>query len=118
MRIDRKKQEELMKRKGNSTRTIIQGVWLIISFVASYFIVTTLMSQGFITYSLLYSRLSIPRSVPSWVLLGALMFFVVVLFQFFLAFGFFISDPQGRRRLGDPSIHSRNKDPFDNERGR
>jgi hypothetical protein len=41
------------------------------------------------------------------------MLIIVFIMQFILIFGFMISAPEGRRKLGDPTMKSRNKDPFD-----
>lgn len=113
MRLEKKHQEELAKRKGMATKTIIQGIGLIISFAIAYFVTTYLFNQEILTYPMLYNALSIPRSVPEWAILGGLMVIIVFVMQFAMFVGFFLVNPEGRRRLGDPSLHSRNVDPYD-----
>ncbi|MFO7537760.1 MAG: hypothetical protein R6X32_06835 [Chloroflexota bacterium] len=113
MRLEKKNQEILNKRKGLTGRTIIQMIWLLISFAVAYFAVTYLLNEGVITYQRIYSQLGLPRSVPEAVLLFGMMFVIVFIMQFILIFGFMIGAPEGRRKLGDPTIKSRNKDPFD-----
>ncbi|MFO7682198.1 MAG: hypothetical protein R6X34_19335, partial [Chloroflexota bacterium] len=60
----------------------------------------------------------VPRFVPSWVFSVAIIIFITLLMQFFLVFGFMLASPEGRRSTGDPSLHSRRKEPFDDQRGR
>jgi TRAP-type C4-dicarboxylate transport system permease small subunit len=113
MRLEKKNEEMLAKRKGLTGRTIIQTIWLAISFVAAYFFINYLIDQDYISYDQIYNGFSLPRSVPEWAILVGLMLIIVFIMQFILIFGFMISAPEGRRKLGDPTMKSRNKDPFD-----
>lgn len=113
MRLEKKKQEELNKRKGLTGRTIAMVIWLIISFAVAYFLVEYLFSGGHLTESLYYEELLIPDSVPLLGLKLITMFGIVVAMQIIFYLGFFFASPEGRRRTGDPSLSSRNKDPFD-----
>ena len=113
MRLQKKEEEELARREGLTGNTIIQVIWLAISFGIAYFLTNALEAQGTIRYLSLYNALSIPTTVPKWVVQGGLMLVIVIFMQFimFIAFAFF--SPEGRRRTGEPSLHSRTKDPFD-----
>jgi hypothetical protein len=116
MRLDKKREEELARRKGLAIKTIIQGVWLLISFAVAYYLSTYLIDQGVISYSQLYNQFFIPRVIPEPVLLGGLMLLIVIVMQFFLYVGFAFASPEGRRRSGTPTLHSRHPDPFDERR--
>ncbi|HEX6386373.1 MAG TPA: hypothetical protein VF177_17005 [Anaerolineae bacterium] len=115
MRLEKKRDEELAERKGMTGKTIIQIVWLLISFVIAYFLSVYLFEQEVITYNMLYTQLAIPRDVPREALLGGLMLLIVMVMQMFLILGFVIASPEGRRRTGEPSLRSRKKDPFDDQ---
>ncbi len=117
MRLEKKRDEELARRKGLTGRTIFATFWLLISIVIGYFLVDYLIDQGLLSLNMFY-QLGIPRSVPSVVFFWVLVLIVVAIMQFFLMFGFMIASPEGRRRTGEPTLYSRNKDPFDNEGGR
>lgn len=117
MRLEKKREEELAQRKGMTGRTIIASIWLLISIVAGYFLVTYLIDQDYLSLSIFYSW-GVPRAIPEWVFLVALILVVVAIMQFFLFFGFMMVSPEGRRRTGDPSLYSRSKDPFGDQGGR
>ncbi len=112
MRLEKKHEEELEKRKGLAGKTIIQVIWLIISFIIAYFLVQYLINNNYLSYSMIYG-VGIPREVPEVVILLTLMLFIVVAMQFFLFIGFAFTNPEGRRRTGTPTLHSRTKDPYD-----
>ncbi len=116
MRIQKKKDEELAQRKGLTGRTIIMVIWLGLSFAVAYFLTTYLFNNDIVTYNMFYNDLRIPASIPKWGVQFIFMFAIVVMMQFFLYLGFFFASPEGRRRTGDPSMRSRNKDPFDDGR--
>lgn len=116
MRLDKLREAEVAKRQGSTGRTIIQAIWLIISFAIAYFVSQWLFDQNIVTYNFFYNQLYIPRAVPRWMVLGGFMLFLVIIMQFFVMFGFFIGTPQGRQKSGKASAFSRNPDPFDNER--
>ena len=112
MRLEKKREEELERRKGSTGKTIIQFVWLLISFVIAYFVVKYIFDTGYLTYNMIYG-VGIPRSIPTIVITGVLMLVVVVIMQFFLFIGFMFANPEGRRRTGDPTLKSKTKDPYD-----
>ncbi|HIP73612.1 MAG TPA: hypothetical protein EYH05_19720 [Anaerolineae bacterium] len=113
MRIEKKKEEELAERKGLTKRTIAQLIWLGLSFVLGYFLAEYLFDSGVLTPSLFYVQLFIPRSVPQWGLVLMVTVAIVIVLQIMFVFGFILASPEGRRRTGNPSLRSRNKDPFD-----
>ncbi|MEJ2747145.1 MAG: hypothetical protein P8183_04400 [Anaerolineae bacterium] len=112
MRLEKKREEELERRKGTAGKTIIQIIWLLISFVVAYFVVKYVFDAGYLTYNMIYA-VGIPRSIPSIVIMLVIMFFIVVAMQFFILIGFMIANPEGRRRTGDPTLKSHTKDPYD-----
>ncbi len=112
MRLEKKREEELDKRRGSAGKTVVQLIWLVISFVIAYFLTNYLFEQEVITYGMVY-RVGIPRSIPEWVILLTLMFVVVVAMQFFLFIGYAFANPEGRRRTGDATLRSSEKDPYD-----
>lgn len=117
MRLEKKRDEEIAARKGMTGRTIVAFIWFAISAALAYFLVTYLIDENIVRFNTFYS-LGIPRSVPTWVLMGGMIFAIVVIMQIFLLFGFMMASPEGRRHTGDPSLYSSSKDPLDNEGGR
>lgn len=115
MRIEKKQDEEIARRKGMTIKTIVQIVYLLISAAISYYIINLLLTSDEVglSYAAIYRATNLPRSVPEVVILVVLIFLLVLLFQIFLWLGFAIASPEGRRKTGVPSLHSRHKDPFD-----
>ena len=117
MRLEKKRDEEIAARKGMTGRTIIMVIWLAISGVIAYFLIKYLFDTNVLRYSTFYN-VGIPKSVPQWVLMGAMILILVVIMQTFLLFGFMMASPEGRRHTGDPSLYSHRKEPFDDQGGR
>lgn len=117
MRLDKKREAELMKRQGSARKTVIQIIWLAISAVIAFFLCTLVIfspENGLLTYGQVYRALALPRAtVPEWAILGAFMLLIVLIMQFVLFIGFAFTSFEGRRRPGTASLHSRNKDPLD-----
>jgi len=114
MRLEKKHEEELAQRKGMTGRTIVATIWLLISIAVGYFLVTYLIEQKYLSLNMFY-QWGVPRVVPDWIFLIALILIVVAIMQFFLMIGFMVGSPEGRRRTGEPSLYSRTKDPFDDQ---
>ncbi len=115
MRLDKKRDAELAKRKGLTTRTLVQGTWLAMSAVIAYFALSWLFSSGQLSYDFFYLSLGVPRAIPETVILGVLVLVVMVVMQFFLVLGYAFGSPQGRERPGTPSAYSRNYDPMQDD---
>lgn len=113
MRIEKRREQELAKRQGNWKRTIVQGTWLIISFIIAYYLVTYMDEQRIITTGMVRNAFQLSSSVPQWAVLGGMMLVIVVIFQFVMAMGYFIASPQGRRKAGKGDMYSENRDPFE-----
>lgn len=113
MRLEKKKEQELAQRKGLTTRTILQGVWLLLSAIVVYFIVRELFAAQILTYGFFYSSLSVPAWVPQEAILATLILAGIVIMQFFFVFGYMIASPEGRAATGKPSAYSRNPDPLE-----
>jgi len=119
MRIQKKQEAAIARRKGMTGKTIVQIIWLAISTGVAYFLINFLMESeefGF-NYNTLYNQLFIPREIPKWVLLVVMIIIFVLVMQLFLALGFALASPEGRRKTGKPTLYSRNKDPFDDGYG-
>lgn len=116
MRLEKKRNQELAKRKGLTGRTIAMVFFFILSFVVAYFITEYLFAEGYVTPTVFYTDLFIPESVPVTGLKIMTMFAIVVGMQIIFSLGFMLASPAGRRRTGDASLYSRNKDPFDDQR--
>ncbi len=116
MRLEKKKREQLSKRKGLSVRTFIFVIWLALSFAVAYFLVEYMFDTGYLSEGTYYTVLDLPRNWPIEALKVATMFIIVVLMQIILSLGFMLASPEGRRRTGEPTLKSRNKDPFDDGR--
>ena len=112
MRLEKKREEELERRKGTAGKTIIQFIWLLISFAIAYFVIDLIINAGYISYNMIYG-VGIPRTIPPIAIKLVLMFVIVVVMQFFLFVGFMFATPEGRRRTGDPTLKSKTKDPLD-----
>lgn len=117
MRLEKKNDEKLAQRKGLTGKTIIQVIWLLFTGTLAYFFTNYLFSEGVITANMFYNQLYIPRSVPELGLKLIMVFGLVIVMQIVFSFGYILASPEGRRRTGDPSMQSRNKDPFDDRFG-
>ncbi len=115
MRLEQKREEEISKRKGLTGRTIIMIVWLGISAAIGYFLTEYLVSQGTLDINnLMYNQIGLPRSVPEWGAQLIIVIGIVIVLQIVFWLGFVWFTPEGRRRTGDATLKSRNKDPYDN----
>ncbi len=115
MRIDRRRDMELARRKGFARRTVIQSVWLLLSAAATYFFVRYLMDNNYLSFDLVYRQLALPSWLPEWALLLALIVLGVVILQFFFFLAFALVSPDGRAQTGRATPYSRNKDLFDDD---
>lgn len=113
MRLEKKREEELSRRKGLTGKTIVQVIWLLITGTLAYFFVNYLFNEGIITPGIFYNQLFIPRSVPEIGLKLLVVLGMVIVMQIVFSVGYIIASPEGRRRTGDATLKSRNKDPFD-----
>ncbi|MCA9945859.1 MAG: hypothetical protein H6656_04415 [Ardenticatenaceae bacterium] len=117
MRLEKKREEEIAKRKGLTGKTIIQVIWLLFTGTLAYFFTNYLFSQGIINANTFYNQLFIPRSVPELGVKLIMVLGLVIVMQIVFSIGYIVASPEGRRRTGDASMHSRNKDPFDDHFG-
>ena len=117
MRLEKKHAEEIAKRKGLTGKTLVQVVWLLVTGTLAYFFAGYLFDQGLVSTGLFYNQLYIPRAVPLWGLKLIMTLGMVIVMQIVFSFGYIIASPEGRRRTGDPTLKSRNKDPFDDRFG-
>ncbi len=111
MRIERKRDAELAKRRGMALKTIIAVIWFGLCFVAAYYIVNWLFDSETLTLGFFYGRLHIPTSISEDFIRFGLMLVIVFLIQFFVLIGYAIASPTGRSRPGDPTLKSRDPDP-------
>ena len=117
MRLEKKHEEELSRRKGLTGKTIIQVIWLLVTGALAFLFVNYLFNQGIVTPGIFYNQLFIPRSVPEIGLKLIMVLGMVIVMQIVFSIGYIIASPEGRRRTGDASMVSRNKDPFDDRFG-
>ena len=117
MRLEKVHEAELERRKGSARKTVIQVIWLLISFVIAYFVSTLVIfspDNGLLTHDQIYRTLQLSRSsIKEWMITGAIMIIIVFFMQMFLFIGFALASCEGRRRPGTPSLYSRHKDPQD-----
>ncbi len=113
MRLEKKLEEKLAQRKGHTGKTIIQILWLLVTGTLAYFFTNYMFSEGIVTVGMFYNQLYIPRWVPEIGLKLIMVFGLVTIMQIIFSLGYILASPEGRRRTGDPTMHSRNKDPFD-----
>ena len=109
MRLDQQNEDEIAKRKGNTGRTLIMLMWLGMAFVVAYFATNWLFANRVITPNMFYD-LGLNRSIPELAIQGFLMFLIVILIQTFLFIGFAMTDSNGRRKSGVPTMHTYTKD--------
>lgn len=112
MRLEKKKDEEIAARKGMTGKTIVAFIWLAISAVAAYFLVQYIFDTDALRYSTFYN-MGLPKQVPNWAIMAAMVLLVVAVMQSVLIFGFMLASPEGRRRTGDASLYSHSNDPYD-----
>ena len=112
MRLERQQNAELEKRKGSAVKTIIQIIWLGLNSTVAYFLITYMIKSEEINFSYgrVYQTLLIPRSIPQWVVLAAMIITFVLVMQVFLSLGFIVASPEGRRKTGNASLHTYNKE--------
>ncbi len=116
MRIEQKNEEERRGRKGLTVRTIVMVIWLALSFGLAYFLTEYMITEGYLDINnLMYNLLGLPRIIPPWGAQLMIMFVIVMIFQIIFWLGFAWMSPEGRRKTGEASMVSRNKDPFDNQ---
>lgn len=115
MRLDKKRDSERAQRQGLAKKTIIQVIWFAISALLAYFVFDWLFTTGELTYNFFYNVLSIPRAVPEFAIMAALILIAVMIMQFFLVLGYVIASPQGRERTGRPSAYSSTFDPMEDD---
>ena len=115
MRLDKYHEQELAKRKGLATRTIVQFVWLVISAGLSYLLLQFLFSRDYLDYDFFYETLGLPRSIDEWMILAGSILIIVLFMQFFLILGYAFASPSGRQRPGNPTAYSSTPDPLQDE---
>ena len=113
MRLEKKLDEELARRKGMTKRTLLSTAWLLVSGVIAYFVITYAFAEGLITTNQVYEALSLPRSVPDWTIKGLFIVITVIFMQMFLFVGYAFGSPEGRRKTGAASLHTYHPDDKD-----
>ena len=115
MMIEKQREAEEARRKGQAVKTIIQTIWLLISFVGAYFFVQILFDQNIISTTAFGATWDVLANVPRWVYEWVFIFLIVLGMQFIFVLGYVMASPMGRQRAGQPTIHSNNPDPLDNQ---
>ena len=113
MRLDAKRERELDRRKGLTSRTIIAFIWLGICIAAGYFLVNWLLETEKLRMRFYYNQLHIPYAVSEgWVIAGTVLVIVIIV-NFFVLIGYSLFSPRAKRRPGTPSMFSSDPDPDD-----
>lgn len=107
MQLDRKRKEEMRRRKGTTTRTILQFVWLLFAFGLAGGFVWWIFDTELVTVGEFY-RAGLPREVPEEAVMGILVCVTAAFLQMLFVLGFLIASPAGRTRGGQVSAHSFN----------
>lgn len=115
MRLEKKRQAEFEKRKGTAKRTLAMGIWLVVSFVVAYLVSSWLITSNTISVDFFYDNLSIPESVSAGTITIALTIVLVILLQFLIYVGYAFASPEARKRTGQPTVDSKDPDPYDNK---
>jgi len=116
MRIDRVREVDTKRRKGNSVRTIIQIVWLVLSAAVAYFLSTYIFNNTELTIDFLRTSFLLPATVPDWAIHLGFGVAIMLVLQFVYAIGYAFGSPEGRVKTGKPRFDSRDPDPFDESR--
>ncbi|MDX1615303.1 MAG: hypothetical protein R3300_13395 [Candidatus Promineifilaceae bacterium] len=110
MRLERKKEAELARRKGNAVRTIIMLLWLLFSGLVAWGITEWLQESGTLTIQRVRTYLFLSPEIDSlWIRLG-MMLIIIMAMQLVLLFVFAMFSKSARRRPGDASLYSRQKE--------
>ena len=115
MLIEKQRDAEQRRRKGQAVKTIIQVIWLAISFVGAYLFIQMLFDRSIISTTAFGASWEPLGEIPSWVYEWVFIFLIVVGMQFVFILGFIIASPRGRQRTGKPTAYSHNPDPLDNQ---
>lgn len=113
MRLDAKREHEVEKRKGLTSRVIIIIIWLAFCFAAAYLFILWLVNESILRLGFFYNQLYIPRTVSEEIIILGAVVIVVVAINFFVIIGFALASSGGRRRPGTPSMYSSDPDPDD-----
>lgn len=115
MRLEKKREQELARREGFATRTILQFIWLILTSVVAFLAIQWLFANNYLDYNFFYRTFGIPRTVPDWVFVAGLVLIAVIVLQFFFVLGYVVASPAGRERMGRPTPYSKNPDPLQDD---
>lgn len=107
MQLDRKRKEEMRRRKGTTTRTILQFVWLLIAFGLAGGFVWWIFDTGLMSEGDFY-RAGVSRDVPREAFMGMMVCITAAFLQMLFVLGFLIASPAGRARGGQATGHSFN----------
>ena len=115
MWIDRKREVEAEKRKGLSARTgIVVGI-LVVGFFAAYLLTGWLLSSGTLSVDMFYADLGIPGNVSENTIHIGLVLIIVLSLQFIAVLGFAMTNPEARKRSGQPSAMAQDPDFYDSQ---
>jgi hypothetical protein len=113
MRLDAKRERELNRRKGLTTRTIVAIIWLAICLGGAYLFVSWLLETERLRMSFFYGPLHVPYWVSEgWLIAGSVLVIVIIV-NFFVLVGFALVNPRAKRHPGTPSMYSSDPDPDD-----
>ena len=113
MRIEMKREAELQKRKGQTWKTIVAIVWLILSFVGAYFLTNWLIAQDYLELAYIYQNLRVPGTISETILTLGISFVIFIAIQFVVLIFMAIFSPQAKRKSGVPRADTDDPDPYE-----
>jgi quinol-cytochrome oxidoreductase complex cytochrome b subunit len=113
MRLDERRKIDLERRRGQTWRTILAGIWLALCIWGATWLTDRLFASGTLSANFFYNDLFIPRTVSPEIIRVGVIIVVVVLVQFFVLIGYGLTSPIGRLRPDNPTPYTRNPEPED-----
>jgi hypothetical protein len=113
MRIEKKHEAELEKRKGLTKRTILASIWLLISFAISYLAAGWLLTGDVLGFDFFYQELGIPETAGEIVVQIGFAAVIFLFIQLVALFGYAVISPKAKIRPGTPTTYSSEIDPYD-----
>ena len=121
MKLERKREEELAQRQGNTGRTVIMVIWLGIAGFASYYIANIIFTGGTLTYDQARDAMVFPiigltaprvNAIPDLLIQGSCILLILIFMQTILFVGFALGNPAARRKSGQANAYSKYKREF------
>jgi preprotein translocase subunit SecG len=112
MRLEMKREAELEKRKGQTVRTILAVLWLVISFAVSYLAVGWLFGEEYLEYEYFYQSLMVPGNISESAIKLGMSFVIFLTIQFIVLIIIAALSPTAKRKSGKPRADTDDPDPY------